>query len=299
MSQRADTALGHRRAAEMATCLEPGRAAWRGPVNARGALRGDSTGRPRRAPRPAGTPGTSGERSRSRGARLVNRARADEDGRDAAAAAARLAPLEASTAAGSELERILKTDPVAFERALSDQVGAPPSPAAPSLLPQSLLSEFTLFYFLADPPRILASRRPPVRAVGCAHAAGTRRGGWRVRVTRRVERSRGRRAPRRVTARAFPTGIPSRRKSATTTFFLAFPHGQTTRRVTNVSPKRLPNLSPHPSCSLVRSFARWRPTCSTRRSPADARGPSASGSPAARSGHSCRRPPPLRGTAAT
>lgn len=146
---------------EMATCLEPGRAAWRGPVNARGALRGDSIGRPRRAPRPAGPPGASGERrSRSRGARLVNRARADDE-RDAAAAAARLAPLEASTAAGSELERILKTDPVAFERALSDQVGSPP--AAPSLLRNPYSRSLRFFIFLADPPRILASRRPPAR----------------------------------------------------------------------------------------------------------------------------------------
>ena len=207
----------------MATCLEPGRAAWRGPVNARGALRGDSTGRPRRAPRPAGTPGTSGERSRSRGARLVNRARADEDGRAAAAAAARLAPLEASTAAGSELERILKTDPVAFERALSDQVGSrPPAPPPSCRNPYSR----SLRFFLADPPRFLASRRPPARAVGCAHAAGTRRGGLRVRVFRRVERRRGRRAPRRVTARAFPPRIPSRRKSATTTFFSLFRPGK-------------------------------------------------------------------------
>ena len=60
-----------------------------------------------------------------------------DDGRDDAAEAARLAPLEASTAMGAELERILKTDPVAFDRALSDQVSC-----APSLppRPQSLLT---------------------------------------------------------------------------------------------------------------------------------------------------------------
>ena len=46
-----------------------------------------------------------------------------DDGRDDAAEAARLAPLEASTAMGSELERILKTDPVAFDRALSEVWG--------------------------------------------------------------------------------------------------------------------------------------------------------------------------------
>ena len=102
----------------------PARIAWRGPVNARRARRGDPTGRPRRAPRVAGTtPDVHANKDRTsrRGARLVPSASAD-DGRDDAAEAARLAPLEASTAMGSELERILKTDPVAFDRALSDQV---------------------------------------------------------------------------------------------------------------------------------------------------------------------------------
>ena len=278
----------------MATCLEPGRAAWRGPVNARGALRGDSTGRPRRAPRPAGPPRTSGERSRSRGARLVNRARAEDDGRDAAAAAARLAPLEASTAAGSELERILKTDPVAFERALSDQVGSP-APAPP--LPPAAIPTLGVYAFLlADPPRISVSRRPPARAMGCACAAGTRRGWLRVRVSRRVERRRGRRAPRRVTARAFPPRIPSRRKSATTTFSSLFRPRKQRVESRTFHPNAHRIDPPLPSRSLVRSFARWHPTCSTRRSPADARAPSATAS-AARSGPSRR--PCTRGTAAT
>lgn len=50
-------------------------------------------------------------------------------------------------------------------------------PARPPLPPAAIPTLGVYAFFLADPPRILASRRPPARAVGCAHAAGTRRGG--------------------------------------------------------------------------------------------------------------------------
>ena len=49
----------------------------------------------------------------------------DEDAaraRDAAAASGRLAPLDVKTLVGAELELIMKADPLAFERALADQV---------------------------------------------------------------------------------------------------------------------------------------------------------------------------------
>jgi hypothetical protein len=48
-----------------------------------------------------------------------------------------LAPLDVCTLVGAELDDIMKTDPVAFERALTDKVRAP-------LRPQSIPGRFTL-----------------------------------------------------------------------------------------------------------------------------------------------------------
>lgn len=56
-------------------------------------------------------------------------------GRDAAAAAGKLAPLDVRTAVGVELEEIMKTDPVAFARVLTDRVSMH---APPPLLPPFL-----------------------------------------------------------------------------------------------------------------------------------------------------------------
>jgi hypothetical protein len=187
----------------------PARIAWRGPVNARRARRGDPTGRPRRAPRVAVTPDVHGEDRTllRRGARLVPSASAD-DGRDDAAEAARLAPLEASTAMGSELERILKTDPVAFDRALSDQVGC-----APSLppRPQSLLT-LGVYAFLADPSRIRPRRRPSVRSDAAPHADRRGDGGpARRRVRAHTGRLWEQHAPR-AARRAVPPAHPAANK---------------------------------------------------------------------------------------
>ena len=149
----------------------PARVAWRGPVNARRARRGDPTGRPRRAPRVAG-PDVHANKDRTllrRGARLVPSASAD-DGRDDAAEAARLAPLEASTAMGSELERILKTDPVAFDRALSDQVGSAPSLPPPAAIPTHSRSLRFFGRPISDSPS-----PPPLRSVGCGAPRGPTR----------------------------------------------------------------------------------------------------------------------------
>ena len=55
----------------------------------------------------------------------------DEDAaraRDAAAASGRVAPLDVKTLVGAELELIMKADPLAFDKALADQVR--PSPPA-------------------------------------------------------------------------------------------------------------------------------------------------------------------------
>ena len=149
----------------------PARVAWCGPVNARRARRGDPTGRPRRAPRVAGTPDVHANEDRAsrRGARLVPSASAD-DGRDDAAEAARLAPLEASTAIGSELERILKTDPVAFDRALSDQVGCAPSLPPPAAIPTHSRSLRFFGRPISDSPS-----PPPLRSVGCGAPRGPTR----------------------------------------------------------------------------------------------------------------------------
>ena len=286
VSQRADT-RDARGGDDDGDSSRTGRAAWRGPVNARGALRGDSTGRPRRAPRPAGPPRTSGERSRSRGARLVNRARAEDDGRDAAAAAARLAPLEASTAAGSELERILKTDPVAFERALSDQVGSPPRPPPPSCRnPYSR----SLRFFTGRPASDFG--QPPTAGAGGGMRARARRNapGMVTSAGVSARRAKARAAGPAPSHRSrVPPSHPVAKKKRNDHFFLAFP-----ARANNASSHEpftqmlRGNDPPLPSRFLVRSFARWHPTCSTRRSPADDRAPSATAS-AARSGPS-RRP---------
>jgi len=100
--------------------------------------------------------------SRATGAlRRVHRARpyrggaacssaADDDGgegegakRDAAAAAGMLAPLDVCTLVGAELDDIMKTDPVAFERALTDKVRAPLRPQSiPDVLPPRFASFF-------------------------------------------------------------------------------------------------------------------------------------------------------------
>ena len=194
----------------------PARIAWRGPVNARRARRGDPTGRPRRAPRVAGTtPDVHANKDRTsrRGARLVPSASAD-DGRDDAAEAARLAPLEASTAMGSELERILKTDPVAFDRALSDQVGCAPS-LPPGRNPYSL-SEFTLFWpthlgfaLAAAPP--FGRMRRPTRTDAVME-------GPRVDVFEPTRVAFGNNTQLGPRVARFPPRIPPRTKSATTTF---------------------------------------------------------------------------------
>jgi hypothetical protein len=58
----------------------------------------------------------------------------DEDAaraRDAAAASGRLAPLDVKTLVGAELELIMKADPLAFERALVDQVRPFSTPETP------------------------------------------------------------------------------------------------------------------------------------------------------------------------
>lgn len=270
----------------------PARISWRGPVNARRARRGDPTGRPRRAPRVAVTPDVHGEDRTllRRGARLVPSASAD-DGRDDAAEAARLAPLEASTAMGSELERILKTDPVAFDRALSDQVGCAPS-LPPGRNPYSL-SEFTLFWpthlgfaLAAAPP--FGRMRRPTRTDAVME-------GPRVDVFEPTPVAFGNNARLGPRVARFPPRIPPRTKSATTTF-VPWNSRLTSQRKTlesrigtlfNSDPFPVLHRSPH-------SFARSRPTCFTRRSPAAAPAPSAT--PAA-SPRSVAPPRPSRGTA--
>ena len=270
----------------------PARIAWRGPVNARRARRGDPTGRPRRAPRVAGTPDVHANEDRAsrRGARLVPSASAD-DGRDDAAEAARLAPLEASTAMGSELERILKTDPVAFDRALSDQVGC-----APSLppRPQSLLT-LGVYAFLADPSRIRPRRRPSVRSDAAPHADRRGDGGpARRRVRARTGRLWEQHAPR-AARRAVPPAHPAANKKRNDHFCpleLApyyFPEKHSSHELVPFS-----RADPFPVSRSPHSFARLRPTCFTRRSPADAPAPSAT--PAA-SPRSVAPPRPSRGTA--
>ena len=141
---------------------------------ARGSAR--SLARAHPAPRRVGPP-----RGRDAGVppRATNEA---DDGRDAAAAAAKLAPLDVTTMVGAELELVMKVDPASFERALTDQVRRDPPPPprnAPSPpIPTDRLSGATrpasggtprrpLFYsgltleaFLAPPP---TSPLPPPR----------------------------------------------------------------------------------------------------------------------------------------
>ena len=87
---------------------------------ARGRAR--SLARAHPAPRRVGPP-----RGRDAGVppRATNEA---DDGRDAAAAAAKLAPLDVTTMVGAELELVMKVDPASFERALTDQVRRDPAP---------------------------------------------------------------------------------------------------------------------------------------------------------------------------
>ena len=218
----------------------PARIAWRGPVNARRARRGDPTGRPRRAPRVAGTPDVhfaNEDRTSRRGARLVPSASAD-DGRDDAAEAARLAPLEASTAMGSELERILKTDPVAFDRALSDQVGSAPSLPPPAAIPTHSRS----LRFFGRPISIRPRRRPSVRSDAAPRVDRRGDGGpARRRVRAHTGRLWEQHAPR-AARRAVPPAHPAANKKRNDHFCpleLApyFPEKNT--RVTNWYPFRV------------------------------------------------------------
>lgn len=71
----------------------------------------------------------------------------ERGGRDAAARAGKLAPLDVRTAVGTELEAIMKTDPVAFQRALTDRVSAHSPPTLRQ--PPDATSERTSY-----PPRI-------------------------------------------------------------------------------------------------------------------------------------------------
>jgi hypothetical protein len=93
---------------------------------ARGALARPARGAFRRFAPSRGTPTTVAHASNGPG-----RSEHDEDAaraRDAAAASGRLAPLDVKTLVGAELELIMKADPLAFERALADQVRPrPPS----------------------------------------------------------------------------------------------------------------------------------------------------------------------------
>lgn len=87
---------------------------------ARGALARPARGAFRRFAPSRGTPTTVAHASNGPG-----RSEHDEDAaraRDAAAASGRLAPLDVKTLVGAELELIMKADPLAFERALADQV---------------------------------------------------------------------------------------------------------------------------------------------------------------------------------
>jgi hypothetical protein len=87
---------------------------------ARGALARPARGAFRRFAPSRGTPTTVAHSANGSG-----RSEHDEDAaraRDAAAASGRLAPLDVKTLVGAELELIMKADPLAFERALADQV---------------------------------------------------------------------------------------------------------------------------------------------------------------------------------
>lgn len=87
---------------------------------ARGTLERPARGAFRRFAPSRGTPTTVAHAANGSG-----RSEHDEDAaraRDAAAASGRLAPLDVKTLVGAELELIMKADPLAFERALADQV---------------------------------------------------------------------------------------------------------------------------------------------------------------------------------
>jgi hypothetical protein len=96
---------------------------------ARGALARPARGAFRRFAPSRGTPTTVAHASNGPG-----RSEHDEDAaraRDAAAASGRLAPLDVKTLVGAELELIMKADPLAFERALADQVRPRPPTERP------------------------------------------------------------------------------------------------------------------------------------------------------------------------
>ena len=96
---------------------------------ARGALARPARGAFRRFAPSRGTPTTVARASNGPG-----RSEHDEDAaraRDAAAASGRLAPLDVKTLVGAELELIMKADPLAFERALADQVRPRPPTERP------------------------------------------------------------------------------------------------------------------------------------------------------------------------
>ena len=97
---------------------------------ARGMLERPARGAFRRFAPSRGTPTTVAHAANDGSGRSEH----DEDAaraRDAAAASGRLAPLDVKTLVGAELELIMKADPLAFERALADQV----RPRAPTERP--------------------------------------------------------------------------------------------------------------------------------------------------------------------
>ena len=90
-------------------------------LGARGTLERPARGAFRRFAPSRGTPTTVAHAANDGSGRSEH----DEDAaraRDAAAASGRLAPLDVKTLVGAELELIMKADPLAFERALADQV---------------------------------------------------------------------------------------------------------------------------------------------------------------------------------
>ena len=101
-------------------------------LGARGTLERPARGAFRRFAPSRGTPTTVAHAANGSG-----RSEHDEDAaraRDAAAASGRLAPLDVKTLVGAELELIMKADPLAFERALADQVRPRDSVRAPVFL---------------------------------------------------------------------------------------------------------------------------------------------------------------------
>ena len=109
---------------------------------ARGMLERPARGAFRRFAPSRGTPTTVAHAANDGSGRSEH----DEDAaraRDAAAASGRLAPLDVKTLVGAELELIMKADPLAFERALADQVRPRPPTERPfPRLPKENLPSF-------------------------------------------------------------------------------------------------------------------------------------------------------------